>query len=92
MGGGGSSFSWTTPERVRALVDQASQSADENAYQSEVNSILDEALSDFNDRDVERVRRHLDAIELAIKDLGEGTIELRYGGSVRFGSIRMWMG
>ena len=84
MGGsGGSSPAPPSRERLRELVEHANQVADEAAYESEANRALDEALRDYNDRDVEGVGRHLEAVKKALGTYGEGAIELRYGGSVR---------
>ncbi|MGI8405997.1 MAG: CBASS oligonucleotide cyclase [Thermomicrobiales bacterium] len=85
MGGSGGTYSSrpASPERVSALVEQANQEADEATYESEVNQTLREALLEYNDRDIEGVRRHLDAVKNALEAEGDGVIELRYGGSVR---------
>jgi hypothetical protein len=85
MGGSGGSYSTRPPsrERLSELVEQANQRTDEAAFESEVNHALDETLREYNARDVEAVRRHLDTLKRALEAMGDGTIDLTYGGSVR---------
>lgn len=85
MGGSGGTYgtSPSSQERVKVLVEQASRRDDEAAYEAEVNRALGEALQGYNDRDVEGVRHHLDVVTKVLGAESEGTVQLRFGGSVR---------
>ncbi len=62
MGGSGGG-SWSTPRsKVFTLKDIEAQK-DESAYNTEVSAILNAALKDYNNRDVEKVNAHLDVLE-----------------------------
>lgn len=79
--GGGGYFSSDPKATMRAL--KASQEkARDDRYVTECNHLLKSYLSDFNDRDQEAISRHLAEIKKALEKELEGTIDLKYGGSV----------
>ncbi len=80
-GGGGSSYSMSSAEASK-LRDQVLQELREQDRNAELNELLSEALRGFNDRDVERVRQRLDAIQESLGDLAVDVDRLLFGGSV----------
>jgi hypothetical protein len=86
MGGSGGSSSWSSnnsSEEINQLIKRAGESTDTSSYNSEVNSLLQGALKDFNDRDAEATQRHLDVIKKAIDSEIENSVDLLFGGSIR---------
>lgn len=81
--GGGSSI-WFDPTRVdiEQLVRESQEDHERKSYEEQVNIHLKRLLSDYNDRDVEGIRQHLDTIKSALDKNIEGTVDLIFGGSV----------
>ncbi len=52
-------------------------------YEAEANEVIDDALTEFNDRDTEGIHEHLDVISDAISSLvdEDGDIQMLFGGS-----------
>lgn len=86
MGGssGGSSgrSSGSSKAGMENLLQQASSSADSSVYNSEVNNLLQEALKNYNERDVDAINKHLDVLKKAIEKEVEDSFELVFAGSV----------
>jgi hypothetical protein len=83
MGGGGGWYrAGRGPAILAQLQDRAQSTTDEAAYEVAVESILRDALVGFNDRDVEGIGQHLQTIEQSLSQEMEGTVQLRFGGSV----------
>lgn len=82
MDGGG----WGSRRSERVTLDELSQRAqgatDHADYEAQVQELLCDALSEFNDRDVDEIGRHLQTIEDALSGDIEGSVLLRFGGSV----------
>ncbi|MBD2770978.1 CBASS oligonucleotide cyclase [Iningainema tapete] len=86
MGGSGGSYSWSSnssSEEINQLLGRAGESTDTSSYNSEVNSLLQSVLKDFNDRDAEATQRHLDILKKAIESEIENSVDLLFGGSIR---------
>jgi hypothetical protein len=86
MGGSGGSYSWSSnnsSEEINQLIKRAGESTDTSSYNSEVNSLLQGALKEFNDRDAEATQRHLDILKKAIDSEIENSVDLLFGGSIR---------
>lgn len=88
MGGSGGSYSWSSnssSEEINQLLGRAGESTDTSSYISEVNSLLQSVLKDFNDRDAEATQRHLDVLKKAIESEieNENSVDLLFGGSIR---------
>lgn len=86
MGGSGGGSSWSSSratEGLDELLRQADKGADISAYNSEVNSLLQDALKTYNERDTNAIRTHIDVLREAIERDIEGTVDLVFGGSVR---------
>lgn len=65
------------------LVSGAEAAAEGGSYEARVNTLLQEAVSDYSDRDVEAIRRHIDTLKKALESDVEGTIDLLFGGSTQ---------
>jgi SAM-dependent methyltransferase len=85
MGGSGGSYGGrsTSRDTLKDLVRRTDGEADDAAYEVEVNGVLADALREFNDRNIARVRRHIDAVKETLEVEGDGSIDLVFGGSVR---------
>lgn len=79
MGGSGGYFDGATARRDAKAVQ--SEAASE-AYETSCNAFLRELLVEYNDRNVDAVRIHLDEIEKALGKEVEGSVDLVFGGSV----------
>lgn len=75
-GGGGPSIP------LDELYARSQAGTDQRQYESEVEEFLKDSLGDFNNRDVESIRDHLDTIQGALSNDTDGAIELAFGGSV----------
>jgi hypothetical protein len=83
MGGsGGRYFPSYSPEEFQDKVQQAAEAAKDDVYEAKANSLLQEYLSQFNDRDVDAINQVLEKAKAELADEFEGTIELKFGGSV----------
>lgn len=85
---GGSSGSSETASRrtssgVHQLVSGAGAAAERGSYEAQVNALLQEAVSDYSDRDIEAIRRHIDTLKRALESDVEGTVDLLFGGSTQ---------
>jgi hypothetical protein len=65
------------------LVSRAGGGAERASYEAGVNAVLEEAVSEYSDRDVEAIRRHIETVKRAIESDVEGTVELLFGGSTQ---------
>jgi len=82
-GGGGGVFNNHSPEEYQRKIRESLEKTRDEAYETEVAKFINEILADYNSRDVEAVRDHLDEIkEMIEEDIG-GTTNLLFGGSVR---------
>jgi hypothetical protein len=66
-------YSWA---ELNARTDRA-------GYDAHVEGLLQDTLSDLNDRDVKGIQSHLETISKALSKDIEGTVQLVFGGSVR---------
>ncbi|MDJ0619765.1 MAG: CBASS oligonucleotide cyclase [Calothrix sp. MO_192.B10] len=86
MGGSGGSSSWSSsssPNEINQLIRRATERTEGSSYNSEVNSLLQNALKEFNARDVEATQRHLNVLKKAIEGEIENSVDLLFGGSIR---------
>lgn len=77
-GGGG----WSPPRDISKIKEEIDSQTKEADFKSEVEKILQDALSNFNARDSETVNKHLDVLSKAISKDIDGMVETRFGGSV----------
>lgn len=83
-GGGGSDWSPGSGQQIGARVDKAVASATaSDSYKAEANSYLQDLLADYNNRDADGIRRHIETIKQAIERDIDGEVEMLFGGSVR---------
>lgn len=86
MGGsGGGDFFFgqgKPPEEIVKKIRLLEEEAFDASYEAQIADILREVLVKVNDRDVDTIQQHLKTIKDAIHTEIEGTIDLRYGGSV----------
>jgi hypothetical protein len=78
--GGGGYFSGDPFKARRALAAQ--DATRDEFYEASCNNALQELLGGLNNRDVDAIATHLGEIKRAIEDELDGTIDLRFGGSV----------
>lgn len=84
MGGsGGSFFRGLRSKDIKELFEQASSSTRNEAYESKLAEILSELLVEYNERDVDNINAHLSTIRDLLHEDIEGSIDLRFGGSIR---------
>jgi hypothetical protein len=83
MGGSGGRDRGDSPRlTLRQLHDRARRETDQAAYDAEVESLLQNTLTSYNDRDVDSINRHLQTIEDALSKEIDGVVQLLFGGSV----------
>jgi hypothetical protein len=86
MGGSGGGYSTTPPgelgKRIQSIAQEASQAADRGTFDTDVASVIGDALAELNSRDPEKIRKHLDVLKSALEKDIDGTIDLLFGGSV----------
>src|SRR5438105_1922609 len=81
MGGGGAGYSINARE-LETLRAEARRRFEAAEAESEINSFLGERLVEINDRDVDAVDRHLDAVEDVLRERIKDFDRLFFGGSV----------
>ena len=85
MGGsGGGYFKSESPEKIRDALREEEQTTENQIFETEVSSDLADLLDDYNNRDVEGVRRAIEEVKRALENEVEDlTISPIFGGSVR---------
>ncbi len=86
MGGSGGGSSWSSSnssDEINQLLRRASENTEGSSYNSEVNSLLQNALKEFNAREPEVTQRHLNVLKEAIEREIENSVDLLFGGSIR---------
>jgi hypothetical protein len=63
-------------------IKQSENQAKVQQYEVEINEIIDDLLSKFNNRDNEAINRHVEAIKNALNKEIEGTVSSLFGGSL----------
>jgi len=84
MGGGGSGgFSGgSSSTSYRELIDESRQGTEASSNETEINEKIKNILSSYNNRDSEEHRSRLDEIRSIVTEEIEGSVELKFGGSV----------
>ncbi len=81
-GGGGFFYKSNTPEDITKRIREEEQKSKDDAFEADVAGLLKDLLANVNNRDTETLQCHLATIKSAL-DLGiDGSIDLKYGGSV----------
>jgi hypothetical protein len=65
------------------LARKAASEADKGTYEAETNAYLQDLLTDYNNRDQEKIRQHLDTVEDALNKENIGSCTLLFGGSIK---------
>jgi|AntDeeMinimDraft_5_1070356.scaffolds.fasta_scaffold03077_7 hypothetical protein len=79
--GGGSGFT-ATSSSVRERSREAHDTADQAAFESDINGFLEEKLKGYNSRDANLVRARLDEILGVLGEKVEDSLQTLFGGSV----------
>ena len=79
--GGGSTIRYD-PQRIKELIRSAEERTRDTGYETDVSQGLADLLATYNDRDVDTIAARLDEIKELLEDEIEGSVDLRFGGSV----------
>lgn len=79
--GGGSGFT-ATSSSIRERASEAYDTANQAAFEAEVNSFLGEKLGEFNSRDAPLVKERLEEILRVLGEAVEDSLQTLFGGSV----------
>lgn len=82
MGSGSSSFGWSGGTDAGKLLQSGQDEEQKSAYSQTTNSYLSNQLLDYNDRDTEAIRTHIERLRAALDKELDDPVELVYGGSV----------
>ncbi|MGO9118865.1 MAG: CBASS oligonucleotide cyclase [Desulfomonilaceae bacterium] len=80
-GGGSGGYFPSRPSELHKLIDKARATAEQQQLESEVNKLLQDLLTTFNQRDAEKIQEYLKAVEEVLS----GSVEMEqflFGGSV----------
>jgi len=83
MGGGGGYYGGTSPGDYKKKIKESIQTTHDENFETKVSGKIDEALIEYNSRDIKTVTKHLEDIKLAVNEDIAGTVDLVYGGSVK---------
>lgn len=81
MGGGGSIGVSSLEELRNRVKDSEAESRDQN-FETESSLLINSVLSELNNRNTERMNANLEQIKQGLAEDIEGTVDLRFGGSV----------
>ena len=81
--GGGGGDIWPRDVGPDELLRKAISEEQRTSYQAKLNSYFQDLLSDFNNRDVDKINTHLETIKSALIKENIGSINLVYGGSIK---------
>lgn len=83
MGGsGGSYFSKDDADGVIKQMRRAEEQTYNAEFESKVNGVIGEILSEYNDRDRDQTKQYLESIKKALEKEIDGTVDLLFAGSV----------
>jgi hypothetical protein len=84
MGGSGGGFfsKNAKPEELTRRTREAEEKAKDDAFEGSVGEFLASELAAYNDRDLGDTEPVFDAVKEDLGEVGEGTVELLYGGSI----------
>jgi hypothetical protein len=83
LGGGRTRITWPKGTKPKDLITDAISEGERTSYEAEINAFLQNLLADYNDRDIDAIRKHLETILEALEKEGVITIvSLLYGGSI----------
>lgn len=84
MGGssGGYFYKRSKPSKIIKMINEEKAKNSDGELDAKVNSMLNDLLSDINNRDHDTIQQRLNSVFNALEKNVDGTIDLRYGGSV----------
>lgn len=84
MGGSKEGFFYkkSDPDEILKKIQIEKEKAQDDQFDSKITAIINDLLSDINKRDSDKIQKKLNRINSALESDIEGTIDLRYGGSV----------
>lgn len=83
MGSSGSSSHWVRdPGKSASKLRNAESNSINSEFETEVNFVLNSLLADINNRDNISIQRHINEVRKALERFIDGTMDIRYGGSV----------
>lgn len=82
MGGGGGWYNWPGKIDIEKVLGASESTEARGEYERDVNQYLQSLLTEYNDRRVDEIQRHLETIKKALDKDIEGTLNLLFGGSV----------
>lgn len=82
MGSSGGGYFRSNPDSIKQMLKDSESSTNDSEYKVQVDALLADLLSNFNDRDRDKINSRLDMIKKAIEGDIEGTVDLLFGGSV----------
>lgn len=82
MGGGGGVFHSRTPDEYKKEIQKIRENTKDEAFETIVNEKINEKLAEYNARDSKNHREHLSDIKQIIESDNDGTVELKFAGSV----------
>ena len=84
MGGSGGLFPKDfNPSTMKKWLRQIEKETLDRAFEAKVSNEINKLLVDYNDRDTDAISSHIDTIKTAIEKEIDGTINVRFGGSVQ---------
>ncbi|MED4912108.1 CBASS oligonucleotide cyclase [Brevibacillus centrosporus] len=81
MGGSGGGYS-VPGKSLGELKKEREARAEKEKFEAEINRYINDLFKDINDRDVEGINRHLETLKNALEKDIDGSVELRFGGSI----------
>jgi SMODS domain-containing protein len=82
VGGSGGGYFRRDPKEAARELEASDNASDDQEYQAQANEALSQLLNDFNNRDADAIGRRLQEIKDVLNEDLEGTVDLRFGGSV----------
>jgi len=84
MGGGGGGYFGGdyTPSKYKEILRESQSTTENTEYEAEVSEIISQRLSG-SVRDSDITSEHLDELQEVIEEEGVGTVEMKFGGSVK---------
>lgn len=82
MGGGGGVFHSRTPDDYKREIREIREKSQDEAFETAVNEKINDKLGKYNARDTVSHREHLNEIKQIIEDDKDGTVDLKFAGSV----------
>lgn len=82
MGGGGGVFHSRSPDEYKKQIREIREQSKDEAFETAINEKINEKLASYNARDTETHREHISEIKQILEDEEDGTVELKFAGSV----------